>query len=210
MLLASGGAQAWAWPEVPLPPESAGEIVSSHMKNNGLDMRVSRFTAPGSVEDLVAFYRKKWGDQHVVNQLDGKTIVGRAEGDHYVTVELDPQGSSTTGTIGIMKMPKEKVEYVMGGGFAKPPDTEVFNDIRYYDTPEESRTLGMRNMQTPYVNYQFYARRLQAQDWSIDEGKPCQPASKACVARFTKHDGKIAITMTRARDFSTEIVANIE
>src|SRR5690606_34925333 len=152
----------------------------------------------------------KWGKDHVVNRLDGKTIVGRAVGDHYVTVELDPKGSTTEGTIGIMKLPKKKIEYVMGEGFATPPDTEVFNDIRYYDTPRESRTLGRRNKQTPYVNDQFYARRLQARDWTLDEGRPCQPASPACVARFTKHDSRIAITMTRGGDFGTDIVANVE
>lgn len=204
-------ALAASWPEVVLPPDSRGELVSGHMKNNGLDMRVSRFDTPLSVDEIVEFYRGRWGDEHVVDQFDGKTIVGRAQGKHYVTVELEPKGGATSGTIGIMKMPEGRIDYVLGEGFLQPPGTEVFNDIRYYDTPRETRTIGMRNMQTPYANFEFYSLRLRARDWQReqDEGS-CQRIHARCVANFSKGKEKIALTMTRAADFSTVIVANIE
>src|SRR5690606_41710805 len=68
-----------------------------------------------------------------------------------------------------------------------------------------------RNMQTPYANFEFYSLRLRARDWQREQGEgSCQRIHAGCVANFSKGKEKIALTMTRAADFSTVLVANIE
>src|SRR5690606_39343795 len=97
--------------------------------------------------------------------------VGHAEGGLYVAVTLEEKGGGTEGSIGTMVMPKEKVEYEMGGGFDKPADTEVFNDIRYLDGPGETRTLGMSNALSPFQNYEYYRQRLHGQGRKLQQGE---------------------------------------
>jgi len=207
---AAAAAGTPSWPSVPLPPDSAGERVTRHMKNNGLDMRASKFGTTHSLDQVVAFYRDKWPGTHVVNKLGNKTIVGHAEDGFYVTVTLEEKGGGTEGSIGTMVMPKEKVEYEMGGGFDKPADTEVFNDIRYLDGPGETRTLGMSNALSPFQNYEYYRQRLHGQGWKLQQGKKCVMPSRTCVALYERGKEKIAMTMNRDASKMTQIVVTID
>ena len=198
------------WPAVPLPADSAGERVTDHMKNNGWDMRASRFVTSHSIDEVVKFYRQEWPGKAVVDKLGNKTIVGHAQGDYFITITLSDVGDATQGTIGTMKLPDGKIEYVMGGGFDMPPNTEVSNDFRYYDTPSETRTLSMVNGLSPYQNHQYYVSRLPADGWRLQKGKSCGLPSPACVAVFEKGDGRMVITLERMADFRTRTVVNIE
>ncbi len=198
------------WPAVPLPPGSTGERVTDHMKNNGRDMRASRFMTLHSIDEVVRFYQGEWPSRNVVDTFGSKTIVGHAQDDYYVTITLSNVGGATQGTVGTMKMPTGEIDYIMGGGFDKPPNTEVFNDFRYYDTPSESRTLGMVNALSPYQNYQYYVRRLPSGGWRLQKGPKCTLPSRACVVVFEKSEGRIVITLERSGDSRTRTVVSIE
>lgn len=209
VLIAASGA-AWAWPSVPLPEGSKGERVSDHMKYNGLDMRASRFATPLRPAAVIDFYARQWPGTHVIDRLGEKTIIGHAQGPHYVTVELVAAGGGTEGTIGIVLLPDKAIRPVLGEGFFKPVSTEVISDISYLDTPNETRTLVMRNRLTPYLNLQHYHQRLASDGWKSEDSSSCKPASRECIVRFGKaNDRRLVMTMTR-QDAGTLLVANIE
>lgn len=200
------------WPAVPLPPDSSGERVTGHMKNNGRDMRASRFLTPHSIDEVVGFYQRKW-PRAVVDAFGGKTIVGRAQDGYYITVTLADVGGATRGTVGTMKMPTGEIDYAMGGGFDKPPNTTVVNDFRYFDTPGEPRTLAMVNGLSPYQNYRYYLQQLPADGWQFNrkEGQRCTWASATCAAVFGNSAGEsIVITLSREMGSRTRIVVNIQ
>lgn len=187
--------------------------MTDHMKNNGRDMRASRFTTPHSIDEILRFYQHKWPGRNVVDKFGEKTIVGHAQGDYYITITLSNAGGATQGTIGTMKMPTGEIDYVMGGGFDKPPNTTVVNDFRYFDTPSETRTLGMVNGLSPYQNYQYYARRLPASGWRLQDkkGQNCLLPSRNCVAVFENDDdGTMTISLARVKGSRTRIVVNIQ
>jgi hypothetical protein len=203
--------QVVAWPSVPLPDNSKGEVVSQHMKYNGLDMRSTRFVTLQSLEDVLAFYSKQWPGQHVVDKMESKTVVGHAEGSHYITVELEAGGSGTEGTIGIVKMPEQGETPKLGEGFYRPAGTEVVSDISYLDTPAKTRTLVLQNELSPYVNQQHYVQRLRASGWRSVESANCKPSSGECVTRFEKPSGgKMVMTMSRDESMVTSTVVTIE
>lgn len=211
LLLATSAASSTDWPDVPLPDDAAPEWVSRHMLYNGLPMRASRFTTAGKREEVIDFYRKRWGTQMVQDQLGGKTILGRLDGEHYLTVELESAGAATQGTVGVMRLPKEPPREPAGHGFAKPAGSEVVNDIRYLDTRNETRTLVLTNALSPYVNQQFYVQRLRAQGWEIHDSGGCKSFSNACSARFEKKGGaRMTMTIDRGRDGGSVVVANLE
>ncbi|MBB1088709.1 hypothetical protein H4F99_09425 [Lysobacter sp. SG-8] len=209
--LLCNSAQAWAWPNVRLPAGSTGEMVSEHMKYNGLDMQSSRFVSRQGVDDIVAFYAEQWPGQHVVDKVESKTIIGHAEGDHFVTVELEDVGGGTRGTVGIMKMPADGQVPTLGEGFYRPAGTEVVSDIVYLDTPGKTRTLVLQNELSPYVNQQRYLQRMRAEGWSVVESAGCRPSSTQCVARFERSQGgKMALAITRDERMVTSTVVTIE
>lgn len=202
---------AAGWPTVPLPENSKGETVSRHMTYNGLPMRASRFSTTQEVEEIVAFYARKWNGKYVVDQLEGKTIIGHADGDHYVTVEVEPAGGGSEGTVGIVEMPAEGAKPELGKDFYRPGGTEVISDITYHDTPNETRTLVLQNQLSPYVNQQHYLRRMRANGWSTMDSAPCLPASSQCVGKFEKGgDRKMVVTTSRDSKMLTSTVVTIE
>lgn len=199
------------WPTVALPEGSQGETVSEHMNYNGLKMRASHFQTSQQPVEVIAFYAKEWKGKYVVDKLGSKTIVGHAEGNHYITVELEGVGGGTKATLGIVELPKDRTKPNLGEGFYRPAGTTVVSDIRYLDTPEQARTLVLENELSPYVNQQHYFQRLRTQGWRSVSNGNCKPSSTECVARFEKAGGgKMVMTMTRESGMTTATVVNIE
>lgn len=204
-LLLHGAALARDWPDVPLPEGAQGEWVSRHMVYNGLNMRASRFMVAAKADAVEAFYRQKWKGEVVRNTLGRKTILGHADGDHFITVELMAKGGGTQGQIGIMEMAKPKGR--PGNGFAKMPGTRVYEDIVYLDTPQRSRSLRMHNRHSPQQNERFYARELAGRGYVRESGSmACEAASRMCISYFLKGDDRIVVSLNREGD-GTSIVA---
>lgn len=210
-LTLTGAAHADEWPDVALPDGSQGEWVSRHMIYNGLHMRAGKFSSTTSADDTLAFYRKAWRGDLTENRMRGKTVIGRPHGRHFVTVEIEPRGAGAGGTIGIMRLPEGPPEQPPGHGFARPAGSEVVNDIRYLDTRNETRTLLLTNTLSPFVNQQFYLRRLRSQGWDIVDPGGCKSSSQACTARFEKKNGaRMSMSIRREREGGTVVVANLE
>lgn len=209
LLLAAG--QAAAWPAVPLPEHSQGEWVTRHMNYNGLDMRASRFVTAQGLDQVRQFYKGLWGDQHVENDILGKTVLGRAEGTHFITVELKPLGGGTEGMIGVLEMVEGKVDFTIGEGFATPEGSEIYNDIRYLDGPKPVRVLGLNNGHSPFVNQQFYHRQLKMQGWrALSDPNACRSAATACIASFERRDQTMTLVISRGAAGASQVVATIE
>lgn len=205
-------ATATAWPNVPLPEGSRGEMVSEDLSYNGLPMRASRFTTPKKVDEVVAFYAKAWGeDDHVVTEMGHKTVVGHLESGHYITVELEPRGGGTSGTVGIMKIPRDDNLPELGKGFYRPAGTEVVSDIVHRDTPGKTRTLVMKNRLSPYANLQLYSNRLGGDGWRGQVAGSCLPTSTQCVVSYERGGGgRMMMTLAREQTQGTVIMVNVE
>lgn len=199
-------AAAADWPEVPEPEDAHGEWVSKHMIYNGLPMRASRFTTARSVQQVVDFYNQRWPGQTVVNVVAGKTVVGHAERNHYVTIEIQPQGGGSQGQVGIVELPKDKAAKVPGDDFPKPGGTRVVNDIQYVDDP--GRTLAMESTLSPFQSESFYRSRLPGQGWTREASSaPCSMIANSCVARYSKGSQEMTMTFSRIEQ-GTSIVVN--
>lgn len=211
LCLACLPAAAHAWPVVPLPPGSSGETVSENLDYNGIPMRASRFRTSRKMEAVLDFYEKRWGkDQHLTHHERG-VIIGHPEGGYYVTVALNPVGTGTEGTIGIMKIPTDAAQPELAKGFYRPAGTEVLSDIGHRDTPGQTRTIVMRNKLSPYSNLQSFARRFGGDGWKGAAEGACIPSSSACVIRFEKaSEGRMVMTFSREPQSDTGIVVNVE
>lgn len=211
-VIAALPAIALAWPSVPLPERSRGETVSEDLSYNGLPMRARRFTTPLPPADVLAFYARTWGeDGHVVTPFGHKTIVGRLEDGHYITVELAAEGVGTAGNIGIMKIPRDQSLPELGKDFYRPAGTEVVSDIVHRDTPNRTRTLMLKNRLSPYANLQLYSSRLGGDGWRGQVAGSCVPASTQCVVNYERQGGgRMMMSLAREQSQGTVIVVNVE
>ena len=208
-MLAAG--QAVAWPAVPLPEHSQGEWVTRHMNYNGLNMRASRFVTPLGMDDVKRFYQGLWGADHVQNTIMGKTVLGHAEGGHFITVELKPLGGSTEGVIGVLEMVEGKLDFTMGEGFAMPGGSQIYNDIRYLDGAKPVRVLGLNNSHTLLANHQFYHNQLRMQGWRIlSDPNACRGTTNACIASFERKGQTMTLVISRDSPGTSHVVATIE
>ncbi|MGO3128023.1 MAG: hypothetical protein ACTIJY_08120 [Luteimonas sp.] len=208
-LLLSGHARAW--PTVPLPEQSQGEWVTRHMNYNGLDMRASRFVTTQSLDDVKAFYRSTWGEQMVENAIGHRTFLGRAEGAHFISVELKSLGTGTEGVVGLMEMVDGEIDFTIGEGFPSPGGSEIYNDIRYLDGPRESRVLALSNERTPFVNHQFYHHQLRMLGWRMtSDGTACRAHSESCLAGFERQSQTMTLVISRGEPGGSHVVATIE
>lgn len=213
LALTARPAVAAGWPDVPVPKDAKGEIVSDDMIYNGLHMRASRFTVRLPVDKVKAFYREEWGRGMIDTPHRGKSVLGYPTRDakHYITVELTQTGNSTQGQIGVMELPKKPPPAgSIGAGFVRMPDTTVAEDIVYRDTPSPVRTLSMLNRYSPQQNSDFYARNLASKGYVREPGKqPCKAASSECVSHYINGNKRITVASTRS-DAGTVVIAVIE
>ena len=209
----AGPGQAVDWPDVPVPEGPTGETVYSPMIYNGMSMRASRFTVDLPVEEVKAFYRKRWQGRLVDTPLSPRhSVLGHLpDARHYVTVELTPRGRTTAGQIGVLQLPdRDLPPDAVGKGFERLPRTVVAEDIVHMDTERRVRTLSMANRFSPYQNAQFYTRRLAGQGYRKEpDSDACLAMSAVCHVRYTRADDRITVTAMRDAD-GTRIVAVVE
>lgn len=105
MLLVAGTGLTFArssWPTITMPKGvTPFDIASGPITVNGMPMRVHGFVSGAKTEQVAAWFRQILGQPLVENRVDGKTILGQAKGDYYVTVQLD---RARTGTRGLISM----------------------------------------------------------------------------------------------------------
>lgn len=88
-----------AWPGIALPKEVQVFDITAQMTVNGLPMRVQGFVSTTKPAQLANWFRQDLGNPLIENKLAEKLILGRAHGEHYLTVQLEPAGTGTRGLI---------------------------------------------------------------------------------------------------------------
>ncbi len=105
LLLAVGHALAQStWPKVELPKDVSAFNVGELVTVNGLPMRMQAFDSVVKPGLLAERFRKSLGKPLVENVFSNKLILGRAEGEHYISVQLEPAGTGTRGVIAVTQL----------------------------------------------------------------------------------------------------------
>jgi len=204
MLLAVVPAHAGSWPKPPLPPDTAAADVARQVVYNGVDMRAQIFQSTSTPDQVLDFYKKKWGKESILNNIGDAQIVGHHEGDYLVTVQIRGYGAGSKGTIGILDTNSAKAGFVPGKGIPQAMGSLVFNDISYPDDPVPARTVAMRNDLSPQQNASFYRERLAADGWKPANKNQCAPDS--CVMYYSRGDSKMTVVVTPTDGYSQVLI----
>lgn len=100
-LLANQGAYAQNWPIIPLPKDVQAFDIGQQVTVNGLPMRAQGFVSPAKPAQLAEWFRQSLGKPLVENTMGNKLILGRAQGEHYLTVQIEPAGMGSRGVVAV-------------------------------------------------------------------------------------------------------------
>lgn len=205
--LLSYTAHASSWPSAPVPSGTRTDEVAQHIVFNGLDMRAQTFVSTRSQDELIAFYRKAWDKEVVVNRMGSAEVIGHRDGDYYITVQVSSSGSGSKGNIGIVDVASAPKHFVPGKGLPAPAGSKVFNDIAYPDDSVPARTVAMRNGLSPTQNGAYFRERLLADGWKVSDAGTC--GGNDCVMRYERGDSKLTLLVMRERDGQSQVLINV-
>lgn len=197
----------FSWPSPPVLPDTTTQVVAHRIIFNGLDMRAQVFESPRSPEEILAFYRKVWRGQVVVNSMGNEQVIGHREGDYFMTVQISASGTGSKGNIGVVDVATAPEHFVPGKGIPTPMDSKVFNDIRYPDDPIPTRMVALRNQLSPQQNVTFYRERLEGEGWKPLTDR-CAPSG--CVLDFKRGDQKMNLVIEPQQNVRSQIVMTIQ
>lgn len=197
----------FSWPTPPLPPDTTTQNVAGRIVFNGLDMHAQTFSSPRSPDEILAFYRKAWAGQVVVNPMGHEQVIGHRQGDYFMTVQVSAAGAGSKGNIGVVDITSAPAHFVPGEGLPKPMDSKVFNDIRYPDDPIPSRMVALQNHLSPRQNAGFYRERLAGDGW-----KPLDDhcSASGCVLDYQRGDQKMNLAITPGQRGRSQLVMTIQ
>lgn len=90
------------WPQPVLPGHVSVFAVGDQLTANGLPMRVQGFVSTeDSVEDLLAWFRRYWGQPLMENTVGAKRILGRLQNGFYWTVQIEAVRRGAKGLVAV-------------------------------------------------------------------------------------------------------------
>lgn len=94
------------WPTVALPSDVQRFNVGSQLDVNGTPMRIEGFVSRANLPEVLAWFRKSMGEPLVENTVGAQRVLGRQQGGHYLTVQLEAlsAGQGTRGLVAVTDM----------------------------------------------------------------------------------------------------------
>jgi hypothetical protein len=92
------------WPEVALPKDVRLIHMGSELTINGLPMRIHGFLSQQPPAQVAEWLRKSLGQPLIENHLADKLVLGRMQGDHYISIQLEPSSKGTRGAVAVTNM----------------------------------------------------------------------------------------------------------
>jgi hypothetical protein len=194
-----------AWPDVAMPGGVSITSVARHTALNGMPMRIDMFSSRKTAAELLDFYRHEWGARHVENTIRGTTVIGRVQGEFYITVQIKPAARGAQGVIAVTRM--NAPVQAQSSGFQFPPGSRILSDMESEDFGKTSRHLVFTNTYSLDVNRDRLVDLMKEKGLSLERiGKPREAGGDAL---FFKGKNKEAIAVVAQQSGQTSVVLNI-
>lgn len=207
------------WPTIALPREIRTFDIGEQVAVDGLPMRMQGFVSALKPAQLAAWFRQHMGNPLVENTLGNKLILGRVQGDFYLTVQLEPAG---TGTRGVAAVAHQKAAYDSRAETQAnsehwlsrlPAGSKILSKTTSEDGGKVSTYLLVTNTQSESLNRDRLKSLMRDDGFELEHEAAQDEKSAAGNARgktlFFKGAGKEAMaTLYRDSNGNTAIVLN--
>lgn len=159
VLPSSGSAAAsLSWPTVALPNDAVVYPVGDQMTVHGMPLRVQGFFVKTTQGATANWFRKRLGKPMVENRLGQALVLGRAQGPHFITIQLLSQTDGTSGIVSVAHFHaayksrdtrKAATERLLS---RLPPGSELITELVSTDGRKQSRLYVISNTYHEDVN----------------------------------------------------------
>jgi hypothetical protein len=213
-LMACAPLQAQEWPRVALPGDLRPFDIAREITHNGLPMRLQGFVSALPADRLVEQFRRSLGEPLVENRVGAQRVLGRMQGDFYVSVQIEPAGQGSRGTTAVthLKVARDQEDAVRQQrerwSSRLLPGSRVLSQTVSRDGPRHATHLVFSNTHGEAQNREGLASLLQGEGLALErEGHPEGDAGRVL---FFKGQGKEAMaTLHRDGNGRTTVVLNV-
>jgi hypothetical protein len=207
-------APAAAWPHVALPPGAQTFDVGRQLLVNGLPMQVRGFLSHEPAARLVDWFRASLGSPLLEDRRGLTTILGRAEGAYYLTVQIEPAGSGARGLVALTDVPG----MMAGRSEARaqearlqallPAGMRILSLVRAFDDGRMSEHLVLESAESLAAARQALIRVFRHDGYT--PGRVVASAAPPGATLYFQAPGREAMAiLTRSDDRLTGIVLSI-
>jgi hypothetical protein len=224
-LLFTPMAHSQDWPRVPLPREVQVFDIGQQVTLNALPMRLQGFVSQAAPDKVVELFRHSLGKPLVETTLETRRILGRVEGEFYLSVQIEPAGQGSRGTTAVthlkagyesQEQTRLQREHLLS---RLPTGSQVLSLMASKDGAQLSRHMVFSNGHSESLNRDRLKRMLQEDGLAfelegnaIDSSASAAPSGSGGVgqALFFKGREKEALaTIHRNNDGLTTVVVNV-
>lgn len=207
---------AGTWPDLQEPPRAKAEWVSQDIRVNGMPSRIQHFQSELSVEEVLAFYRKRWTKPGVPEPREmsaaGWQTIAMLQDRYQLLTQVRaraPQGSE--GILSVADLGDMKSDYL-------PRDWPTWNNMRVLqvtesvDGPKRSYVISMVSDD----GFELNVRRVR-DEWlrrgyilNHEQNNPAKTGQRGWIGIFDKANQSVDVTVAYAdADRRTYITTNV-
>lgn len=163
-----------AWPQVELPEDSQTFDVGGDFLSNGMPTRATGFISPRGTSAVADWFKRQSANSWSVERMQDATVLGRAEGQHFITVKLTPLRHGTRGLVSIVDMAKAAQEAPrLQARLAQwmselPSGTRVMSHMASNDAGRLSEHLVLVNQQSEALNIRSVTAALVGRGFAVE------------------------------------------
>ena len=197
--------QPAGWPTIELPADADSFSISDELSTNGVPMQLRGFITKKDVASTVAWFRAKLGQPLTENQIGRKTILGRPDGDYYVTVQIEPSEGGVRGLIGVSNMRQALYQRQRSSAVAEawirdlPANTKIMNIVTSQDDGKSSTYVLASNQLSDSLNAQRATRALERRGFVV-ERKAALDKGKQINGSFIEASGEVVLFKSPNRE----------
>lgn len=212
-----------SWPTIALPREIGAFDIGKQVSVNGLPMRMQGFVSALKPVQLAEWFRQHMGKPLVESTLPNRLILGRAQGEYYLTVQLETAGTGTRGVAAVTHLRAAYDNQAENGINTEhwlsrlPAGSKLMNKMISEDAGKISIYLLVINTQSESLNRDRLKNLMRSDGFELEH--EAMPDAKAAArlpegsrngkTLFFKGPGKEAmVTLYRDSKGSTAIVLN--
>lgn len=203
------------WPHFEAPPAASVKWVAQDIVHNGVPMKIKSFQSRASSEEVVQFYRQRWGDDgegKFVEQTVGPwKVIGTVKEVYNLTVQVQTgaDGSASEGFLGISTLPSVDRPVGPARDFPQLGGSQLISETISHDSGQGANTLIIQNDYSVGANVSFYSSRLPTMGWTQRQNHNASDNSIDGHVLYFERAGKAChIVITRGTQGNTFVVVN--
>ncbi|MBC7512842.1 MAG: hypothetical protein H7234_00210 [Herminiimonas sp.] len=201
----------WPIPQLPVGLETFA--IGQQMTVNGLPMRLRGFLSSRAPDDLLPALRESLGQPLVEDKRGARQVLGRAEGNYYITVQLEGTASGSRGTVAVTDIAGALKGYPVHRNSTErwldrlPAGSTIASDLSSDDGGRTSQHLVYVNRQGALRNRDGVLALMKSDGYALEREVAGKLAGVGTL--YFSAPGKEAMAVIARNGETTSVILNL-